>query len=36
MLGQILGDYELQQEIGRGSTATVYVARQHPVERMSH
>ncbi len=33
MLGQILGDYELQQEIGRGSAATVYVARQHPVER---
>jgi cell division septation protein DedD len=33
MLGQILGDYELQQEIGRGPSATVYVARQHPVER---
>lgn len=33
MLGQILGDYELQQELGHGSAATVYVARQHPVER---
>ncbi len=33
MLGQILGDYELQQEIGRGPSATVYTARQHPVER---
>ncbi len=33
MLGQILGDYELQQDLGRGSVATVYVARQHPVER---
>jgi serine/threonine protein kinase len=33
MLGQILGDYELQQEIGHGPSATVYVARQHPVER---
>ncbi|CAG0928643.1 Serine/threonine-protein kinase PrkC [Thermoflexales bacterium] len=33
MLGQILGDYELQQEIGRGPAATVYAARQHPVER---
>ncbi len=33
MLGQILGDYELQQEIGRGPAATVYTARQHPVER---
>ncbi len=33
MLGQILGDYELQQEIGHGPSATVYAARQHPVER---
>jgi hypothetical protein len=33
MLGQLLGDYELQQEAGRGPSATVYVARQHPVER---
>jgi serine/threonine-protein kinase len=33
MLGQILGDYEIQQEIGRGPSATVYTARQHPVER---
>jgi len=33
MLGQILGDYELLQEIGRGPSATVYTARQHPVER---
>src|SRR5512139_2443911 len=33
MLGQILGDYEIQQEIGRGLSATVYTARQHPVER---
>lgn len=33
MLGQILGDYELQQDIGRGPSATVYTARQHPVER---
>ena len=33
MLGQILGDYELQQEIGRGPSAAVYTARQHPVER---
>jgi serine/threonine-protein kinase len=33
MLGQILGDYEIQQEIGRGPAATVYTARQHPVER---
>jgi serine/threonine-protein kinase len=33
MLNQILGDYELQQEAGRGPAATVYVARQHPVER---
>jgi serine/threonine protein kinase len=33
MLGQILGDYELQQEIGRGPAAIVYTARQHPVER---
>src|SRR5512139_956128 len=33
MLGQILGDYELQQEIGHGASATVYTARQHPVER---
>ncbi len=33
MLGQILGDYELNQEIGRGPSATVYTARQHPVER---
>ena len=33
MLGQILGDYELQQEIGHGPSATVYTARQHPVER---
>ena len=33
MLGQHLGDYELQQEAGRGPSATVYVARQHPVER---
>jgi cell division septation protein DedD len=33
MLGQILGDYELKQEIGRGPSATVYTARQHPVER---
>src|SRR5512147_1371414 len=33
MLGQILGDYELQQEIGRGPSARVYTARQHPVER---
>ena len=33
MLGQILGDYELQQEIGHGPAAMVYVARQHPVER---
>jgi serine/threonine-protein kinase len=33
MLGQIFGDYELQQEIGRGPSATVYTARQHPVER---
>ena len=33
MIGQLLGEYELQQEIGRGPTATVYAARQHPVER---
>ena len=33
MLGQLLGDYEIQQEAGRGPSATVYVARQHPVER---
>ena len=33
MIGQLLGDYELQQEAGRGPSATVYVARQHPVER---
>jgi hypothetical protein len=33
MVGQILGDYELQQEIGRGPSAAVYTARQHPVER---
>jgi serine/threonine-protein kinase len=33
MLGQTVGDYELQQEIGRGPSATVYTARQHPVER---
>jgi len=33
MLGQTLGDYELQQEIGRGPSAVVYTARQHPVER---
>lgn len=33
MLGQILGDYELHQEVGRGPSATVYAARQHPVER---
>jgi hypothetical protein len=33
MIGQLLGDYELQQEVGRGPSATVYVARQHPVER---
>src|SRR5512137_1050982 len=33
MIGQLLGDYELQQTAGRGPSATVYVARQHPVER---
>jgi hypothetical protein len=33
MIGQLLGDYELQQEAGRGPSAMVYVARQHPVER---
>jgi serine/threonine protein kinase len=33
MIGQLLGDYELQQVAGRGPSATVYVARQHPVER---
>ncbi len=33
MIGQLLGDYEVQHEAGRGPSATVYVARQHPVER---
>lgn len=32
MLQQI-GGYEIQHEIGRGDVATVYVARQQPVER---
>src|SRR5512140_214047 len=33
MIGQLLDGYEVQQEVGRGSSATVYVARQRPVER---
>jgi tRNA A-37 threonylcarbamoyl transferase component Bud32 len=33
MIGQLLDGYEVQQEAGRGSSATVYVARQRPVER---
>ena len=33
MIGQLLDGYEVQQELGRGSSATVYVARQRPVER---
>jgi serine/threonine protein kinase len=33
MIGQLLDGYEIQQEVGRGSSATVYVARQRPVER---
>jgi serine/threonine-protein kinase len=33
MIGQHLNGYEIHQEAGRGDAATVYVARQHPVER---
>ncbi len=33
MIGQLLDGYEVQQEAGRGLSATVYVARQRPVER---
>ncbi|MBI5567978.1 MAG: protein kinase [Chloroflexi bacterium] len=33
MIGQLLDGYEVLQEAGRGSSATVYVARQRPVER---
>jgi len=33
MSEQLIGGYEIQQEIGRGDVATVYVARQQPVER---
>src|SRR5512143_2629432 len=33
MLGKNIDTYEITQEVGRGSAATVYVARQQPVGR---
>ena len=33
MLGKNIDGYEITQEVGRGSAATVYVARQQPVGR---
>jgi serine/threonine protein kinase len=33
MIGQLLNGYELLEQAGRGDAATVYVARQRPVER---
>ncbi len=33
MIGQLIDGYEVLNEAGRGTHATVYVARQHPVER---
>lgn len=33
MIGQHLNGYELLEQAGRGDAATVYVARQRPVER---
>ncbi len=33
MIGQLLKGYEILEEAGRGAAATVYVARQRPVER---
>ena len=34
MTGKTIGQYELEQEIGRGGMATVYSARQLSMNRM--
>src|SRR3990170_169544 len=34
LTGQTLGDYQLQSVIGRGPRATIYRARQMPVDRI--